>query len=141
MSDARRESVARLVQWIEEKGIFGALREEEVEKEVYKAGPEYGWIDEDGLDFNNDEEIEEVGEEEVKQAEDLTDLLVLKQGHKPGHRIGMIVPQGQNLRIRAERIRTRFKVFEVAYDTVFEGDELEADLELVSLLETSKENS
>lgn len=52
--DARRESVARMVRWIEKKGVFGALREEEVEKEVFKAGPEYGWIDEDGLDFDKE---------------------------------------------------------------------------------------
>jgi len=100
-SDARRESAAKVVNWIEEQGTFDVLREEETEEEEIGPDPEYGWIDEDGMGFNDDEEVDDAREKE-KQHErigDLVELLLTETGHYPHPRIGLIVPHGQNLQV------------------------------------------
>lgn len=44
------------MEWNERQGVLGALREEEVEEEKISPESEYGWIDEDGMGFNDDTE-------------------------------------------------------------------------------------
>lgn len=51
-SDARLEHSAKVVEWIERQGVFGVLREEVTEEEEGSPETEYGWIDEDGMGYN-----------------------------------------------------------------------------------------
>jgi hypothetical protein len=123
------------VEWNERQGVLGALREEEVEEERISPESEYGWIDEDGMGFNDDIEEDITEEEEMHngQIEDLTDLLLPQTSCHPHPRDGTIMPHGQDLQVWRAITLQRLAKLKEAYEAASGGTQRDTDSTLGSL--------
>jgi hypothetical protein len=128
-SDARWKNATKETAMIEMQGALGVPTEEGVEEEEVSPEPEYGWIDERGTGFNDDEDADNTAEEEMhdKQVEDLTDLLLLEKGCHPDPRIGVIMPIGQDLQVWRKNTLQRLAEFKEACKAASGGIQHDAE--------------